>query len=68
MLDGKKIGRRLYMERLKQEISQKKLAEILNIQQPCYSKKENGKSNFLPEELQKVCKFLNISVDDVLKD
>jgi transcriptional regulator with XRE-family HTH domain len=60
-----------YMERIKEtredlDISQKQIAEYLNITQPQYSKYERGINQLPINYLYRICLFLNTSADYIL--
>ncbi len=67
-LDFSNIGKRLQETRIQNQISQKYMAEYLNISIPYIRKLENGKINIELEKFLKICDFLNISIQDVLNE
>lgn len=57
---------RLVMAREKRNVTQKEIAEFLNIKQQQYARYEKG-INVMPiTHLPKICKYLNISADYIL--
>ncbi len=48
------------------DLTQKEVAEILNVSQTTYSRYENGKLNIPSTTLIRLSKFYNISVDYLL--
>lgn len=67
-LDFSNIGKRLQETRIQNQISQKYMAEYLNISIPYIRNLENGKINIELEKFLKICDFLNISIQDVLNE
>lgn len=67
-LDFSNIGKRLQKTRIENKISQKEMAEYLNISINYISKLENGKAGIELKKFIKICDFLNISVYDVLNE
>lgn len=57
---GKLLGRMK-----EKRITQKKLAEMLNISHEALSKKLNNKTPFKQDEMIKVCEFLDINLQDI---
>ena len=58
---------RLKELRVDRDITQKELADILNITQNTYSNYENGKTEPTHETLKKLCLFYNVSADYILE-
>lgn len=57
---------RIQQERERQDITQKQIAEFLEIKQQQYARYEKG-INLLPiTHLTKICKYLNVSADYIL--
>lgn len=54
--------------REKNKISQNKLANLLSISQPLYSKIEGGDGNFSDEEWQLIANFFNVEITDVREE
>ncbi len=48
------------------DFSQKKLSELLNCTQVCYSNYENGKRDLPTDVLIKLARFYSVSVDYIL--
>ena len=67
MLDYKKIGQFLSNERKKAELTQKQLAEELNITFQAISRWEKGLSVPSLDILDDLSQIFNVSVDEILK-
>lgn len=67
-LDYKKIGIRLKEERLKKNISQEKLAELINMSKEHVSHIECGTTKLSLPTLVKICNALEITPDLLLLD
>jgi transcriptional regulator with XRE-family HTH domain len=67
-LDYKKIGIRIKHERLKQNISQEKLAEFINMSKEHVSHIECGTTKLSLPALVKICNSLEITPDLLLLD
>jgi transcriptional regulator with XRE-family HTH domain len=67
-LDYKKIGIRIKDERLKQNISQEKLAEFINMSKEHVSHIECGTTKLSLPALVKICNSLEITPDLLLLD
>lgn len=61
-----KIGKRIRKLRELSGLSQQKLAELLNVQRTTISQVENGERRIYAEELVKLSKIFNISIDGLL--
>lgn len=62
----KKIGMRLKELRVKHNLTQREVAEILHIKSSTYSKYENGKLVLSFNKLVALAKFYNVSADYIL--
>ena len=51
--------------RAKNNISQKKMANALNITVSTYNRKENGLRSFLVEEAREIATFFNKGIDEI---
>ena len=54
--------------RLQQMVKAKELAEVIQKDEPMISKFENYKCLPIPEDLRKICEFLNCEVDDIYEE
>lgn len=65
-LDNKKIGKAIYEQRKKHELSQEKLGEILGVERTAISKWENGYN--LPDinALVNISKYFNVSLEQIM--
>lgn len=63
-----KLGCRIKMERERKGYTQEYMASHLNTSESHYSNIETGKRNCSMSKLVKICKTLEISADDLLKD
>lgn len=62
----KKIGIRLKELRVKHNLTQREVAEVLHIKNSTYSKYENGKLVLSFSKLITLAKFYNVSADYIL--
>ncbi|MBQ8892347.1 MAG: helix-turn-helix transcriptional regulator [Bacilli bacterium] len=62
-LDSVEIGRRLKQVRMKNNLTQKELAKVLNTTQSNISSYENGKTLILTAFLYNYAKYFNVSLD-----
>ena len=60
-----KLGKRIRELRIKKNFTQEFLAEKINISPANYSRIENGNSYPKPENIEKICKILNVKVKDL---
>lgn len=63
-----KIGNRIKIERERKGYTQEYMANHLNTSESHYSNIETGKRNCTMIKLVKICKTLEISANDILKD
>ena len=63
-----KLGCRIKMERERKGYTQEYMASHLNTSESHYSNIETGKRNCTMIKLVKICKTLEITADDILKD
>lgn len=61
-----KIGRKIKEFRTKRGISQQRLAELLGVSRPAISQMENGERKVSADELDRLAKIFNISVNSLL--
>lgn len=66
MFDKKILGQRLFALREEKNISQKTLAEFLNVTRTQVSDIENGKSGTNLERLVQLCEYYRVSSDYLL--
>lgn len=59
------IHKRIKAIRETKKISQSYLANELNLDQSQYSRREKGEIKFIPEELMKISKLLQISISEL---
>ena len=62
------IGKKLKQLRLSKGVQTKELEDLLSVEQPTYSKYENGHLSPPPEKLILLAKFYNISLDELLNN
>ena len=67
-MDFSNIGKRLQETRMQNKISQKEMAEKLDISISYISQLEKGKVNTEFENFVKICDFLNVSIYEVLNE
>jgi len=60
------IGNRMKSLRMKNEISQEKLAEMLGISRPAVSQMENGERKITAEELIKISRIFGLTVENII--
>lgn len=60
--------RELKSLRVKYNITQKQIAEILGITPESYSNKETGKYNFTLEEALKISQMFKLPIEDIFKE
>ncbi len=63
--DIKNLGNNLKSIRLKNELSQENVADILEVKQPCIYKYEKGLICISTSNLYKFCKEFNISMNEI---
>lgn len=61
----KLLGERIRAYRIKQKLTQEKLAEKVQIEVPSLSNIEKGKNYPTPETLEKICIALNVQPSDL---
>lgn len=67
-IDFSNIGKRIQATRMENKISQKEMADFLEISLNYISRLENGKTKIELKTFIKICDFLNISIYDVLNE
>ncbi len=65
-IDFKKIGNNFKKVRLKNNLYQKDVAEILKVNRPCITKYENGSIHISTSNLYKFCKKFNVTFEDIV--
>ncbi|MFI3300169.1 MAG: helix-turn-helix transcriptional regulator [Candidatus Gastranaerophilales bacterium] len=63
---SKEFGKKIKIERIKQEISQEKLAELSGLHRTTLGAIENGKSSPTLDSIDKIAKALNLSLSEIL--
>ena len=63
MTINQKIGHRLKTARLNKGFTQKEIAQKMGILQPAYARYESGKVQLNYEQIQELCKLLDITPD-----
>ena len=63
----KKFGKNVKIERIKQDLTQEKLAEIMNVSQNHIANIERGKENMSLGKILELSKSLNIRIEKLLK-
>lgn len=63
----KKFGKNVKIERIKQDLTQEKLAEIMNVSQNYIVSIERGKANMSLGKVLELANFLKIDIMDLLK-
>ena len=66
-VDLKDIGARIKAARIKKELTQAELAEMLNVSSVHVSKIELGKTNFSVDILMRLTEIFQISADELLR-
>ena len=62
------MGNRIYQARKAQNLTQEKLAEMMDVSLQMVSNLECGRKAIRPENLVKLCNALNVSADYILLD
>lgn len=62
----KTVGTRLREIRENNDFPQRKVAELLGVQRPNYSKIENDKQGLTPNQIKLFCEFFKVSADYIL--
>ena len=68
MIDYYSIGRRIQQRRVQRNITQERLAEMVNVSVPHISRIENGSSQPSLQVLVDICNALELTVDDLMQD
>ena len=58
----KKFGKNVKIERIKQDLTQEKLAEIMNVSQSYIANIERGKANMSLGKVLELANFLNVDI------
>lgn len=61
-----KLGNKIRYERMKRNLSQEDLAELIGLTAPSISTLESGKSNIRFTNFYKIVKALNLNLSDLL--
>lgn len=65
---SKNFGKRIKIERIKQEISQEKLAELSGLHRTTLGSIENGKTSPTLDTIAKIANALNLTISELLVD
>ena len=68
MINYLSVGRRIRQNRIRLNITQEQLAEMVNVSVPHISRIENGSSQPSLQVLVDICNALKITIDDLLQD
>ena len=63
----KKFGKNVKIERIKQDLTQEQLAEIMNVSQNYIANIECGKANMSLGKVLELANFLNVNIEVLLK-
>ena len=63
----KKFGKNVKIERIKQDLTQEKLAEIMNVSQNYIANIERGKANMSLGKILELANFLKVDIEVLLK-
>ena len=63
----KKFGKNVKIERIKQDLTQEKLAEIMNVSQNYIANIERGKANMSLGKVLELANFLKVDIEVLLK-
>ena len=62
----KKFGKNVKIERIKQDLTQEKLAEVMNVSQNYIANIERGKANMSLGKVLELASFLNVDISVLL--
>jgi len=62
----KKFGKNVKIERIKKDLTQEKLAEIMNVSQNYIANIERGKANMSLAKILELSKFLGVDINKLL--
>lgn len=62
----KQFGKNVKMERIRQDLTQEKFAEIMNVSQKYVSGIESGKANMSLGKILELAEFLNVDINVLL--
>lgn len=62
----KKFGKNVKIERVKQDLTQEQLAEIMNVSQNYIANIECGKANMFLGKVLELAGYLNVEIDKLL--
>ena len=65
---SKKFGKQIKIERIKQDISQEKLAELSDLHRTTLGIIENGKTSPTLDSIAKIANALNIKLSELFKN
>ncbi len=62
----KKFGKNVKIERIKKDLTQEQLAEIMNVSQNYIANIERGKANMSLAKIYELSKYLNVNIEKLL--
>ena len=62
----KKFGKNVKIERIKKDLTQEQLAEIMNVSQNYIANIERGKANMSLAKIYELSNFLNVNIEKLL--
>ncbi len=62
----KKFGKNVKIERIKKDLTQEQLAEIMNVSQNYIANIERGKANMSLAKILELSKFMNVKIEKLL--
>lgn len=62
----KKFGKNVKIERIKKDLTQEQLAEIMNVSQNYIANIERGKANMSLGKILELSRFLNVKIEKLL--
>ena len=65
---SKNFGKKIKIERIKQEISQEKLAELAGLHRTTLGTIENGKTSPTLDSIARIANALNLTISELLVD
>ena len=62
----KKFGKNVKIERIKKDLTQEQLAEIMNVSQNYIANIERGKANMSLIKIYELSKYLNVKIEQLI--
>lgn len=62
----KKFGKNVKIERIKKDLTQEQLAEIMNVSQNYIANIERGKANMSLLKIYELSKYLNVKIEQLI--